>query len=69
MQINKLEEAILDNMSMTTIKSIKFDTSLHNKLSANIYRLLKSNEWINKNYERLCNNEAVECHVKRSILM
>lgn len=28
-----------------------------------LYKLLKANEWIIKNYERLCRNEFIDCHV------
>jgi len=59
----KLEEALMENITLVSLVSPPLEISLNNPSTEKIYKLLKANEWIATNYEKLCNNEAVDCHV------
>ncbi len=61
--MKKLEEALLQNLSLISLIFPSVDISLEDPVTSTVYRLLKANEWIAINYERLCNNEAIECEV------
>lgn len=42
--------------------SPSLEISLNNPQTSNIFKLLKSNEWLARNYDKLCNNEPVDCN-------
>ena len=50
-------------MKLISLVSPSFEISLNNPLTSNLYRMMKANEWIARNYENLCNNERVDCNV------
>jgi len=45
------------------IKAPRFEISLNNRYTSNIYKSLKANEWITRNYDKLCRNELIDCNV------
>jgi len=52
----------LENLTLFSIMSPSLEISLNNPQTSNIFKLLKSNEWLARNYDKLCNNEPVECN-------
>jgi hypothetical protein len=61
--MTKLEEVLLENSTLIYFISGNCNITLENPHTAKVFKLLKANEWIAVNYEKLCNNEAVECSV------
>lgn len=65
-KILKLEEALMENTTLLWIKAPRFEISMSNRHTANLYKLLKANEWITRNYDKLCRNELIDCNVNHN---
>lgn len=53
----------MDNVSLMILKSVKYDVQQDDHLTGGIFRIIQANQWIMENYERLCNNQMIECDV------